>query len=166
MPGAGAVLVFRLRDAEEHHRRDPEPDELHCLPDEAVHRVPPERGESRVRERLGRHEERQHEVAQIEPRLARERAKGAGAPEATEPGGREGAHARKTTPFVRLTAWPEPAARVAGLPSAPRSPPRLRRPRLQPARPALPARVARALPARVARAPPPRARARAATART
>ena len=70
-----------------------------------------------VRERLGRDEERHHELVEREPRLAHEPAQRRRAAKAAEPGDREGAHARDGTPRRAQAAG---AGGASGADSAPR----------------------------------------------
>ena len=94
--GARRRIVLLLRDPEEEDGADAEPQELLGLVGEAVDR--PLRDAGQAFERLldsgaGTGEERVDEVAQVEPRLADELPEGAGAPKASQAGGRKGAHA-------------------------------------------------------------------------
>ncbi len=94
--GARGRIVLLLRDTEEEDGADAEPQELLGLVGEAVDRTLRDSGQAFERlldagARTG--EERVDEVAQVEPRLADELPEGAGAPEASEAGGRKGAHA-------------------------------------------------------------------------
>ena len=77
VPGARALVVLLLRDAEEQHRLDAEP--RRALPPRARARRPSaadRRAAPRSRTRRGRDEERHHEVVEVEPRLAHERRAG------------------------------------------------------------------------------------------
>ena len=78
VPGAGALLVLLVRDPEEDHRGDAEALELLDFPREVVDREAAHRRQLRVRARVGADEERLDEVVEVEPRLAHERAEGAG----------------------------------------------------------------------------------------
>ena len=71
-PRARALVVLLLGDAEEDHRVHAGAQQLLALAHDAVDRVPRERGQALVRQRLGRDEQRLHEVVERERRLAHE----------------------------------------------------------------------------------------------
>jgi hypothetical protein len=81
--GAGGLVVFLLGDAEEQHRRDAESRERLDLLDERVDGALRDPGQALegMDDAVARaDEERHHEVGQVEPRLADERAQPPGAP--------------------------------------------------------------------------------------
>ena len=94
-PGARALVVLLLRDPEEDHGLDAGAEQLLALAHGPVDREARHRRQRVVAERLGRDEERQHEVVERERRLADEVAQRARATQAAEPRGRERAHARR-----------------------------------------------------------------------
>ena len=104
LPGAGALVVLRLGDAEQDHRLDARRDELLRLSDETLDGVPAHRGQRLVLKRLGRDEVRHDQVREVEARLARERSQRARAAQAPETGGGERAHDRRVRGGARIRA--------------------------------------------------------------
>ena len=98
-PGARALLVLLLRDPEQEHGLDPERDELVGLARRASStewRVDAPAA-PRCATVARPDEERHHEVVELEPRLADERAQRVGAPQPAQARGGEGAHAEQVT---------------------------------------------------------------------
>src|SRR5581483_7135925 len=120
-PGARALVVLRLRDAEEHHRLDAEADELLALAHDRLDGVAAESGQLRVRQRLRRDEQRQHEVVDGQRRLAHEVAERRRPPQAPQPGRRE-RHPRNGRTAARAAsanARQSPASQAASRATAP-----------------------------------------------
>ena len=83
VPGAGALLVLLLGDAEKQHRTDAEPLQLRALARDLVDRALRDPGEplDRPHDSLARAgEERHHDVVERERRLPHERAQRVRAP--------------------------------------------------------------------------------------
>ena len=120
-PRARAFLVLLLRQPEEDHRRDAEANELLDLADDAVDRVAAESGQALVRERLGRDEERHHEVVDRQRRLAREVAQRARPPQAPQ-ACRGKAHGRNGRTALRASSEksaPSPTSQAVSRATAP-----------------------------------------------
>src|SRR5688500_6377027 len=103
-PRARALLVLRVRDAEQDHRGDAEAHELLDLARQAGNREATQRRQLPVRARVRPDEERLDEVVEVEPRLAHERAKRAGTAQPAEASVRESAHAANLRISARATA--------------------------------------------------------------
>jgi hypothetical protein len=73
VPGARPLIVLLLRDSEEQERRDAQFSALFGLGDGLLDREAREGRQRVIRQRLGRDEDRQHEVLQVEPRLTDKR---------------------------------------------------------------------------------------------
>ena len=71
-PGAGALVVLLLRDAEEDDRLHARPQQVLALTHGTVDAEARKRGQPLVRQRIGSHEERLDEVVERERRLADE----------------------------------------------------------------------------------------------
>src|SRR5262249_53798216 len=92
VPGAGALVVLRVRDPEQDHARDAGRSNDLDLARKVGDGEAPQGGKPLVGACVGADEERHHEVAAVDGRLADEVAERAGAAQTAEAGLREGAH--------------------------------------------------------------------------
>ena len=111
VPGTGALVVLLVGHAEEEERLDAKPGQLAGLGDEVVDRVTAHPGQILVPNRRGPGEERQHEVVEVEPRLAHQAPEGIGSTQPPEACRRECAHADTVR---RQRRWGVAAAAVLG----------------------------------------------------
>ena len=121
VPGAGALVVLLLRDAEQDHRRDAERARARRLARRASSTEcrAQRRAAPRSASALRRDEERHHEVVEVEPRLAHERAQRVGAPQAAQRVAGKGAHGVEAyAQAPRSSAAADDAAAAAAVRSA------------------------------------------------
>ena len=103
VPGARAVGVLLFRDAEQDQRLHAEPSGFLGLGDEIVDGKPAERGQLGVRLGGRADEDREHEVVEIQSRLAHERAQAIAAPEPTQPRDGKRAHINNLRASIRAS---------------------------------------------------------------